>query len=1016
MGTDQTDEPAGAPSSRPPKSRGCPSDEELGRYLDGQADPDLRARIQRHADGCEGCRAALGAFFEAYGSDDPPPLSAPSLDLAPGTRIGRYAIVERLGAGGMGVVYSARDVELGRLVALKLLAGRATAHQKGDDGSERTVAGQARLQREARMMARLGHPNVVAVFETGLAGEEVFVAMELVDGQNLRAWLEGGRSVDATLGVFHQAALGLMAAHEAGIVHRDVKPENILVGRDGRVRITDFGLARPELANEPAPGFNDNANVLSSLRTRVGALVGTPAYMALEQLEGKPVDARSDQFSFAIALFEALFGERPYAGANPHALRESMRARALRPGRRKGVPTRVRNALRRALDPDPEQRFPTLAPLAEALSAPRRELRLALALLVLILATIPIGLLGRRPAAAPPNPCPDTPDPLAGIWDAPTKKQVAEHLRATAPAIAAEVLLRLEPALDAHATAIRTMRVTACRATRVTGEQSEALLDLRMQCLDQRKEELRAIVALLGRADAKTAVQAPRAVLGLTDVLGCADVVNLSTPVPLPKGSGRSEIEAIRIELTNGEVAYLAARYPEGLAIAIRAALRAQAVGYRPVQAEALFLRGRLELSLGSFAAARDTFLEAVSRAEAGKHDALAAEIWAWLTLTAGSKLEKHDESRLYEARARAAIERAGQPIRARLALALALGTTRRARGEYAAAVPVLDEALGIATHDEAFVPERVELLAELARAHRQLAAYPAAEDAIRRALVLAEARFGPSHPDVASLIEVRAMIASMRGDHAASIDAYAKVVAVRTKALGDQHPDVAQAQANLAMAYVRAGRPLEAIPLLEKVLAIEVASYGAAHANIGQIENNLGLAYLRAGDFTKARVHCERAVAQGEKALGPKHPRLAVWLQNLAKVEIKEGAPKLAIPLLERALSIEESALGQKHPDLAFDLTDLGEAHLALGDAKKARPLLERAVALRTGSSVAKQRLAESQFMLARALLGEDDARARALAREAEKTFADAGPGAKGDHAAVVAWLAEHDAAKKTP
>ncbi|MGZ3455124.1 MAG: tetratricopeptide repeat protein [Polyangiales bacterium] len=979
----------------------CPTDEELSVYLEGGGSAEQRQSIRTHAEGCASCRAMVGAFFYAFGpdigidDDTLPASSSPSSALPRGTKVGRYTIDERLGAGGMGVVYAARDVALGRRVALKLLGGRATARRRRSHGLEQTMAAQARLQREAQMMAKLGDPHVVAVYEVGEVGDEVFVAMELVEGLTLRAWLkESKRSTRAILGVFEQIGRGLVAAHTAKIVHRDVKPENVLVGRDGRVRITDFGLA--EVVAE------------ASLQTRVGMLVGTPAYMAPEQLEGRVADERSDQFAFAVMLWEALHGERPYPGDTLEAILASMKLGSMRPPKRL-VPAGVRRALRRALEPNREDRFPTLAPMVEALAQPRlrrRELLVGVAFLVFV--AVGSSLLARR-THAPPEPCKSTEDPLAGVWDPPSRAKLAAHARETAPAIAEEALARTLPTLDAWGTAYRSMRISTCEATRIRGEQSEAMLDLRMACLDRRKQELAALVDLLARGDLATVALAPRAALALSPLSSCADATALAGP-SAPPASAKDAVAAVRAELARAEAMWLAGKFAEGLPIAQSAAARAAASGYRPAEAEALWLRARLEEGNGLFSAARDTLLVAISRAEAGHHDTLAVEIWAMLTRLSGSRLDKADDARAYEARARAALERAGDPVEGRLAIALAVAAVRRTRGEYAAAVTAVKDVLAtIEGHENEHVVQHIELLAELARAHRELGAYAEAEAALSKALGIAEAKLGPSHPDVASLLEIRAMIASRKGDHAAAIAAYERVAKLRETVLGPKHADVGQAKANLATAYTRAGKPREAVPLLTSALEAMIATFGPEHPNVAQTEGNLGFTYLRMNDLPPARVHLERAVAIGEKALGAKHPTLAIWLGNLARVEIGQGQPQKAIELLGRALAIEEAALGPKHVDLAFNLTALGEAYLAKNDPVAARAPLERAVALRESGGAAKEKLAQSRFALARALVNDDRKRARALALQAEEGFAGAGEAAAKDLEAVRAWLLAH-------
>ncbi len=283
-------------------------------------------------------------------------VGGPVPRLPRGATLGRYVVLDCLGSGGMGVVYRAHDFTLDRRVSLKLL--RAS----GKDPETR----RERLVSEAQALARVSHPNVLAVHDVGTWEEEVYLALEHVEGETLRSWLDRApRSPAEIRGMFLQAARGLQAIHEAGLVHRDVKPENLLLGRDGRVRVADLGLAI-------TAGSAGSAPARETLRP------GTPGYMPLEQHRGEPLDARADQFSLAVAIYEALVGHRPYGSRG--ASREALEARLARgPGvevpRSSAIPPRLRRALAASLNPDRAQRPPSLAPLIDALGAPGVQAR-----------------------------------------------------------------------------------------------------------------------------------------------------------------------------------------------------------------------------------------------------------------------------------------------------------------------------------------------------------------------------------------------------------------------------------------------------------------------------------------------------------------------------------------------------------------------------------------------------------------------------------------------------------------
>ena len=361
----------------------CPAENTLLGYVGGILDDESGQEVERHLDGCSTCRFLFAELARADGGGAPAASMATALGLAnplelpTGTVVGRYVIVGLEGRGGMGVVYKAFDPELDRTIALKVvgLAGLGRGAEEA----------RLRLAREARTLAQLSHPNVVAVHDVGTFEGDVFLAMEFVHGRTLRAWLRerepGPREV---LAVFLAAGAGLAAAHRVGIVHRDFKPDNVMVGDDGRVRVLDFGLARSAVAPARDDTAASPALVAGSALTREGAIVGTPGYMAPEQDRGGEVDARSDQFSFCAALFEALYGRLPFDGATYAEMSENRLAGEIAsPPALRGVSARVRRALLDGLRVDPDERHRDMdALLAELDQRPRAtRRRIAAALL-----------------------------------------------------------------------------------------------------------------------------------------------------------------------------------------------------------------------------------------------------------------------------------------------------------------------------------------------------------------------------------------------------------------------------------------------------------------------------------------------------------------------------------------------------------------------------------------------------------------------------------------------------------
>jgi serine/threonine protein kinase len=379
-----------------PRAAGCLSDDEILALVTGGGEADF-ARFDEHLDSCPSCfdlvsiaAQNLSTAPPSRGPDEPPAARPPrtQLTLARGHVVGdRYEILGILGVGGMSVVYLARDPVLDRHVALKILRRDQLSLDAGI---------RLRLIREARTVSRLSHPNVVVVFDVGNLEHEVFIVLEHIDGQTAREHLAARPwSLREIMDVYLGASRGLIAAHAAGIIHRDFKPDNVLVGKDGRVRVTDFGLAHILSHNSDAPREPaGDASVLT------GFLIGTPAYMAPEQQRGLAADARSDQYSFCVALFEALHGVRPVPGQRAAA---------------GAIPAGLHAALLRGLQPAPEDRFPAMQALADALADPlAREQPPAPAAL-----DVPEALRG-------------TLDGLTGGWDLPRRDIVHDRMHAAA--------------------------------------------------------------------------------------------------------------------------------------------------------------------------------------------------------------------------------------------------------------------------------------------------------------------------------------------------------------------------------------------------------------------------------------------------------------------------------------------------------------------------------------------------------------------------------------------------------
>ncbi|MBL4689231.1 MAG: serine/threonine protein kinase, partial [Nannocystaceae bacterium] len=379
----------------------------------------------------------------------------PSSRCAPTVKtLGRYEITGRLGAGSMGVVFSAIDPSLDRRVAVKVL----------HEGKSADPEGQQRMLREGQALARLSHPNIVEVFDVGHVGENVFVAMELVEGSTLREWLgePRSRSWRDVVRVFSAAGRGLAAAHAAGVVHRDFKPDNVLVGTDNRVRVMDFGLAlagpASPVSSIPTSGAGESFH--ATRLTHAGTVFGTPAYMAPEQFAGRTVTELSDQFSFCVALYEGLFGRRPFEGETFKALASAaMTGEILPPSRNVSVPASIRKALFRGLAVAPEQRWPSMLALLAALNR-RRRTRAGVVVVGGIAAVVSVELM----ASSPTDPCDEAGAAFRQVWNDGTRRQTRLVLAGPELAYAQDVGARVSIRMDAFAQQWAKTRRDVCLA------------------------------------------------------------------------------------------------------------------------------------------------------------------------------------------------------------------------------------------------------------------------------------------------------------------------------------------------------------------------------------------------------------------------------------------------------------------------------------------------------------------------------------------------------------------------
>jgi len=942
---------------------------EINRFLRGQLAPERSAEVERHLAGCAKCAAQLSAepdgVTEASPGGDgsyvtaavfaepapsasaspspasPAPVAAAEL-ITPrwvkegrtpdrGEQVGRYLILERVGQGGMGIVYAAWDPDLGRRVAIKLLR-TDKQHAEG-----RTI-GQARLLREAQAMARVSHPHVIPVFDVGTLGEGVFVAMEFVDGPTLKKWVKDeGHSWHQVLDTFLAAGRGLAGAHAAGLVHRDFKPDNVLIGKDGRVRVTDFGLARmaEDGVEPPRPalpeGALDHAAPELVQVTLDGHAVGTLMYMAPEQRRGEAPDARADQFSFCVALYWALFGVWPfdrtrssardadYSPPSSHkgTSRPSQRAADLRPidpatgafepPRDSKVPAFIKKAIMRGLSPEPSARFPSMDELLVQLEYRPRVKRMAAGAAALALVTLggTYAWQARQAAQAQALLCTGAEQKLAGIWDDAARRQVTEGLVATGKPEAADVASRVTRMLDAYAQGWVTESTEACRATRLRGEQTEQLLSLRVVCLERRLQDVKAVTGVLASADAALVTKAVDTVAVLPSLRGCADVTTLSQVEAPPESPQiREEIARITGELSRLKVMTDAGRYKPAKEVAEQAVKAATALGYRPLVAEALYGQGFLEARSADYAQAERHLTQAVWTAQASRSDAVLANATALVVFTLASDPKRLNEALQWSELTKASITRMGgnEELDGELEGYLGIVYSRADRVEEALthlerSVQHLERVLG---KDH---PRRASILLNLGIAYRKRERFDDALKTLQEALALRERVNGPAHPSVGNLSYSIAHVLLMKEDKAA-----------------------------YEQARTYANRALE----------IRLATFGPEHAEVGDAHDLVGAASLMAGKHQEALESYLKGLALKEKVLGKEHRAVLFSAAGAGTAYLELKQPERALPHFERILASntqEQSVRGDAYFGIAkaFDALKRKEAEV-LEAARKAR------------------------------------------------------------------------------
>lgn len=725
--------------------------------------------------------------------------------------VGRYRILDEIGAGGMGQVFSAYDEELDRKVAIKVVHGASTSAQA-----------KGRLRREAQALGKLAHPNVVTVHEIGEHNGQVFIAMEFVRGETLRQWrLAEDRSVPEILEVYLQAARGLQAAHEAGILHRDFKPDNALVGDDGRVRVLDFGLARAVVDERattlPEELSKDERGDVAL--TKTGAILGTPSYMAPEQFLGEPTDAQTDQFGLCVSLWEALYGDRPFVGSSYSELEANVTEGVRGSGPRDAkVPGSVRAMLETGLAIDPAKRHPDVASIVttlETVLSPRRSRWWVAA------ATVPLAALGgfvflREPAAARSlEDCLPAAQRLEGIWDDEVRADLAANFEADPAPFVAASWASIQRQQDEIASEWAASYAQACANTSSADTATRRLAAQRLDCLDWMLPKIDVLANLDSAAAARQFAAGYHGTVGASsDWLACTnDATVRRLPAPPADPVVAARVQDVAREILGATALRLAGRPLDASSQLEGAVDQARSVGHPPLLAEALVYTASVEADLNRHGA-RAAVDRALRAAESAGHDHYIVEALMLRALRGES-----DEVR-FEAldRAEAVLIRLGAPLPRTVAVARTRALVLDRAGRNAEAYDLLDKLTKVHGHNPTLaVSVRAglyETLGGLVRSSREPQLRLAAAQA---AIAIYEAELGSGHPACITAWEFAAYASYRLGRYEDSVAQHEELQALLRTVFPRGHPRLGFALTQLARAQAALGQVAESEQNLQR-------------------------------------------------------------------------------------------------------------------------------------------------------------------------------------------------------
>ncbi|MEM6991106.1 MAG: serine/threonine-protein kinase [Myxococcota bacterium] len=918
----------------------------------------------------------------------PMPLTPAVAQFMVGENVAGHFRIERiLGQGAMGIVFLAQDEQLQRQVALKI-------HTAANEEA------LVRLEREGRALAHLSHPNVLAIHEVGKVDGRFFIATEYVDGGTAGEWVAAGRAWREVVGVYLQAARGLAAAHDKGLVHRDFKPANVLVGNDGRVRVADFGLAQQSAG---APDALVTADATSagggpmhdSRQTIDGARAsGTPAYMAPEQRRTGRATAASDQYSLFVALYEALYEALPFeevSGADA-APRFPSQPR---------IPRRLRSVIARGLSRVPEDRFESLEHAIAALERATARTR-SLALGAVALLGVAATTVALQSANTPK--CDDAAEVLAAVWS----PEVAAGLRAAfvaaSPELGDSAWGPLELRLQAWADRWIGDRDASCRATHVAGTQSPRLLERSMLCFDERKAELAGVLAGLASIDRAGVPNAWSVIPSASSVEPCTDALaldNRDAPEQTPEQRRRALALAEDLQAARAEIRVSSPEQAEQRLVDLME--RAEALGDPTLICETTLHKALAGPDASGVEEVRALTEAAYVAADRG--GAIACRSRAAANLARLQAIERQDSrsARVWLTLAMHSVE--SIPEEARRFVTVTEGLVLQAEGHYAESAAVLKRALASTPADA--VADRFDVLDILGASYDMLGEYQLAREAYEAALELAGANEGARNGAVASTTSNLGLVLKVLGEFDAAVEAHQRCTEIFDEIYGPGSLDAALCQLNLVADLADANRCDEALERAPRVLEAVGKHQGARHTDVALVLEVRGLCLRKQGRLDEALADFQRARSIQQESAGDSHPQVAAYSLHAAATLVRLGRHDDAVERFTQALEIWEALDRSQRAQGRLARAGRAGAHLSLGSVDEARRDAEAALASRADVAELDAGDRVAMFVMAR-LQRSDPARAadaRALADRARASAVEAGD----THLAaeIAAWLA---------